>query len=396
MQRIYLDYAATTPVAPEVLQAMLPFFTERGFNPSSVHAEGRAAREALDNARERVAALLGAHRKEIIFTGSGSESDNLAVLGIARAHRSRGRHIVASAIEHHGVLHALDVLRDEGFSVILVPVTECGLVEPEAFEAALRDDTVLASIMYANNEIGVVQPIAELADIARRHRVIFHTDAVQAPEWLPLDVGRLGVDLLSLSAHKFYGPKGVGVLYVRTGLEVAPLVYGGGQEFGLRSGTENVAAIVGFSAALERAAIGRDGRSLRIGAMRDRLETGILESIDDSHVNGAGAARLPNNCSVSFVGVDSETLLARLDLEGIAVSAGSACSSGATEPSHVIAALGQESRLQTGVIRFSLGESTGEEEIERVLILLGRVIRDLRGNKVGARKARLREGVDFA
>ena len=394
-ERLYLDYAATTPVDPGVVRAMLPYFSEVAFNPSSVHAEGREARAALDDARDRVARLLGASRKEITFTGSGTEADNQAILGVARAYRDRGRHIVSSTIEHHAVLHALDVLRDEGFDVTLVGTDERGAIDPDAFANALRPDTVLATIMYANNEIGTVAPISELAAVAHARGVLFHTDAVQAPEWLPLDVRDVGVDLLTLSAHKFYGPKGVGLLYARTGIDVPALVHGGGQEFGRRSGTENVAGIVGFAAALERAAEHRAARAERVGALRDRLEAGIVERIADVRINGAGTARLPNNCNVSFGGVGSETLVARLDLEGIAVSAGSACTSGATEPSHVIAALGIDARWHEGVLRISLGEGTSAIDVERVVSALQRVVGGLRGNTVGARKARLREGVEF-
>lgn len=387
-QRIYLDYAATTPVDPDVVRAMLPYFTEGGYNPSSVHSEGRAARAALDGARDSVARSLGVGRKEITFTGSGSEADNHAIFGPARAYRERGRHIVSSTIEHHAVLHALDVLRDEGFEVTLVPVDTRGLLDTAAFEDALRGDTILASVMYANNEIGVVQPVSELAEIAHRHRVLFHTDAVQAPGWLPVNVPELGVDLLSLSAHKFYGPKGVGMLYARSDVALPAMIQGGGQEFGRRSGTENLAGIVGFAAALDRAVTERPARASRVSALRERLENGLLERIADVRINGAGAPRLPNSCNVSFAGVDSESVLMRLDLEGVAVSAGSACTSGATEPSHVIAALGIEPRWHEGVIRFSLGAATTEDEIEFVLALVTRVIAGLRGNTVGARMAR--------
>ncbi len=376
--RIYLDYAATTPLRPEALEAMLPFLSAGGFNPSSLHAEGRAARAALDDARDRVAAALGVHRREITFVGSGSEADTHALLGAARAARSRGRHVVASAIEHHAVLHALDALRDEGFEVTLVPVDERGLVDPAAFEAALRPDTVLASIMLANNEIGVVQPVARLAARARDRGAIVHTDAVQAAGWLPLRPTELGVDLLALSGHKFSGPKGTGVLYVRDGTPLGPLVHGGGQEFGRRAGTENLAGIVGLARALELAVAGQAERAVRIGTLRDRLEAGIVASVGEVRVNGAGAPRLPNNCNLSFAGIDSETLLMRLDLAGVAVSAGSACTSGALEPSHVIAALGIDPRWHRGTIRFSLGDATTPGEIDRVLALLPRITAEVR------------------
>ncbi|HEY5340450.1 MAG TPA: cysteine desulfurase family protein [Candidatus Aquilonibacter sp.] len=378
--RIYLDHAATTPVHPAVLAAMIPYFTDDGYNPSSQHVEGRRARAGLDEARDAAASALGVSRKELIFTGSGSEADNQAILGVARSNWSaRGRHVVSTAIEHHAVLHALDALAAEGFEITLLPVDERGLVDPERFARALRDDTVLASVVYANNEIGVVQPIAELAAAARRRGVLFHTDAVQAAGWLPIAPRELGVDLMALSAHKFYGPQGVGALYVREGVVVPPLIHGGGQEFGRRSGTENVAGIVGLATALERVVLGRAARAGRAAALRDRLEAGLIERIADLRVNGREAARLPNNCNVSFAGIDSETILMRLDLEGVAVSAGSACTSGALEPSHVIAALNVDPRWQQGVIRFSLGEGTSEEEVDRVLELLPRITEHLRG-----------------
>jgi cysteine desulfurase len=377
-QRIYLDNAATTPARPEVVEAMLPHFTRNGYNPSSLHAEGRAARAALDDARDRVARALGADRKEVIFTGSGSEADNLAVLGVARALRARGRHAISTVIEHHAILHPLDALRAEGWDVTLLPVSPDGLLDPQAFAAALRPDTVLASIAYANNEIGTVQPIRELATIARGAGVLLHTDAVQAAAYLPLDVADLGVDLLSISAHKFYGPKGVGALYVRAGTELEPLVVGGSQEFAKRAGTENVAGIVGMAVALEYVAAGRASIGSRVAALRDAFEAAVLERVPGTRVNGRGAPRLPNNANLSFTGVRSEHVLIRLDIEGIAVSAGSACTSGALEPSHVIAALGLPPEWMSGVIRFSLGESTTAGEIDRVLEVLPRAIEELR------------------
>ena len=376
--RVYLDYAATTPLRPEALAAMTPYFAQHGFNPSSAHAEGRRARAALDDARDSVARVLGCGRKEVVFTAGGSESDALALLGYARANRDRGRHLVSTVIEHHAVLHALDALEAEGFEVSRIGVDESGLVDPVRFAQELRADTILASVAQANNEIGPVQPIAALARVARERGVAFHTDAVQAAPWLPLDVAELGVDLLSISAHKFYGPKGVGALYVRSGVAVEPLVYGGGQEFGRRSGTENVAGIVGLAAALELATAGKAARGSRVAALRERLESRILAEIPDARVNGA--SRLPNNLNLSIAGVDSEGLLAGLDLEGIAVSAGSACASGVLEPSHVIAALGLDGRWQRGVIRISLGYDTREEDIDRAASVLCRTTRGLRGN----------------
>jgi cysteine desulfurase len=378
-ERIYLDYAATTPLGEPALAAMRDAVADSAYNPSSLHAEGRRSRALLDRTRDRVAALLGAARKEITFTASGSESDTLALFGVARTH-GNGGHIISSATEHHAVLHALDALRDEGFEITLLPVDRSGLVDVATFAAAIRPDTFLTSIMYANNEIGTVQPIAELAKVARERGVLFHSDAVQAPQWLPIVVRALGVDLLSLSAHKFYGPKGVGVLYVRDGVPIAPLVYGGGQEFGRRSGTENVYGIAGLAEALASAVQGQGERALRIGALRDRLEAGILSALDGVQFNGAGAPRLANNSNVSFLGVDSETLLMRLDLEGIAVSSGSACTSGSLEPSHVIAALEMASHWQQGVIRFSLGAQTTQAQIDRVVDCLTQIVRDLRNH----------------
>lgn len=378
MKRVYMDHAATTPVRPEVLEAMLPFFGAGGYNPSSVHAEGRAARAALDDARSRIARVLGASPKEIVFTAGGSEADNLAIAGVARAVRARGRHLVSLATEHHAVLHALDALAKEGWEVTLLPVDSSGLVDVDEFAKSLRADTVLASIAYANNEIGTIQPIARLAAIAHEHGVLLHTDAVQAPSYLPVDVRELGVDLLSLSAHKFYGPKGVGVLYVRAGTPLEPLVYGGGQEFGQRAGTENLPGVAGLARALELVETERDAERTRVEALRDRLETIVIERVPDVRVNGAPGARLPNNLNVAIRGVETDQLLARLDVDGLAVSGGSACTSGIVEPSHVIAALGLAPEWRRGVLRFSLGRSTTEEEVTRAGELLACAVGGMR------------------
>ena len=378
LDRIYLDHAATTAVRPEVVEAMLPYFGERGYNASSLHAEGRAARAALDDARDTIARLLGAKRKEIVFTGSGSEADNMALFGAAQRRKDRGRHIVSTTIEHHAVLHALDALRADGFEVTLLPVSAAGEVAPAAFAEGLRPDTILASVMYANNEIGTIAPIAELAAIARERGVLFHTDAIQAPGYLPLEVGPLGVDLLAISAHKFYGPKGVGALYVRGGVEVEPLVRGGNQEFGRRAGTENVAGIVGMARALELALTGWEVQTADIAARRDRLQAALLAGIPGLVVNGAGVPRLPNLLSVAIPGVDSEQLLVRLDLEGVAVSAGSACASGAMEISHVIEAIGLPPALAASVLRLSLGRATDDRSIAQVAELLPRLVKDMR------------------
>ncbi|MDQ2991812.1 MAG: cysteine desulfurase [Candidatus Eremiobacteraeota bacterium] len=377
MQRIYLDHAATTPVRPEVLEAMLPHFAERGYNASSLHGEGRAARAALDDARDTIARLLGAKRKEIVFTGSGSEADNMALAGVARRNRHRGLHIVSTTIEHHAVLHALDALQDDGFEITLLPVSADGEVSPAAFAAALRPDTILASVMYANNEIGTIEPIAELAAIAHERGVVFHTDAVQAPGYLPLAVGPLGVDLLSIAAHKFYGPTGVGALYVRDGVAIAPLVRGGSQEFGRRAGTENVPGIVGMARALELTLADWERDAQATAALRDRLEAALCAGIPGLRVNGARKHRLANHLSIAVPGVESEQLLVRLDLEGVAVSAGSACTSGALEISHVVEALGLPSGLAASVLRLTLGRATDRAAIDRVGALLPRLAREM-------------------
>ena len=338
-----------------------------GFNPSSPYAEGRSARAVLDRARSDVARVLGAAPREIVFTGGGSEADVLAVVGAARAARERGQHVVTSAIEHHAVLRAVEQLEADGWTVTRLPVDARGLVDPAAFAAALTPQTTVASIMLANNEIGVVQPIAQLAAIARERGVVFHTDAVAAAGWLALDAGALGVDLLSLSAHKFYGPKGVGALYVRSGTPVEPVIVGGGQEHGLRAGTEDVAGIAGFAAALTLADAERPEAAVRVGALRDRLEAALVAAIPETIVNGAGAPRVPGTTSLAFAGAPSDALLIRLDLEGIAASAGSACAAGSLEPSHVAEALGLDARYRTSVIRFSLGTRSTQDEVEFVI-----------------------------
>ena len=373
MDRIYLDNAATTVARPEVIAAMVPHLAAG--NPSSLHAEGRAAHARLDVAREDVAAILHAKPREIVFTSGGSESNNLALLGVARALRERGRHIISTAFEHHAVLHALDVLREDGFTVTLLPVGPHGVVEPDALRAAIRPDTILASIILANNEIGTIQPVPELATIARERGVLVHTDAVQAPAYLALDVDALGVDLLSIAGHKFSGPKGVGVLYVRTGTPLVPVVVGGGQESGLRAGTENLAGAVGLAEALVLAERERADTAPRVAELRDRLEAGILATIPHVVINGAGAPRLANSLNVAFADAASDLLLINLDLAGIAASSGSACAAGSLVPSHVIAALGLEPRFARGVIRFSLGRVTSGRDIERVLQTLPTVVR---------------------
>jgi len=377
-RRIYVDHAATTPARAEVVEAMLPHLGELGFNPSSVYAEGRHAKAALDEARAGVARALGARPREIVFTGGGSEANTLAIAGAARALRERRRHVVTSTIEHHAVLHAVEMLRGDGFEVTLVPVDENGRVDLGEFASALRDDTALVSLMLANNEIGTLQPIAEIAALAHARGAVVHTDAVQALGRVPLDVRTLGVDLLTLASHKFYGPKGVGMLYVRSGTPLAAIVVGGGQEAGLRAGTENVAGIVGFAKALELAVADLEPEAARLRELRDRFEAGVLGTIPGARVNAADAARLPNVSSLAFSGLDAQALLVRLDLEGVAVSLGSACAAGSSEPSHVLAALGGPEWIRRATVRFSFGRLTGRQEVNDLLAMLPGAIESVR------------------
>jgi len=356
---------------------MAPQFTDNGYNASSLHAEGRRAKAALDDARARIARQLGARAREIIFTGSGSESNNLAILGAARTLRNRGRHVVSTAIEHHAVLHAFDALREEGFEVTLLSVDSDGRVDARAFAAALRPDTVLASVGYVNNELGVVAPIEELAAIAHGRGVLFHTDAVQAPAYMPLDARELGVDLLSICAHKLSGPKGMGALYVRAGVTLAPLLYGGTQEYGVRPGTENVAGAVGMAVALDLARAESAEAGTRVRALRERFEQALL-GMGDVRINGGGAPRAPHITNAAFKGVVGEQLLIRLDVEGIAASAGSACASGVMEPSHVVAALGLEREWISAIVRFSFARTTTQPEVDSAAAIVIRSVEHLR------------------
>jgi cysteine desulfurase len=384
---IYLDHAATTPVEEHVVAAMLPFFSERFGNPSSIHRVGRAALEALDEARETVAAILGASRKEVIFTGGGSEADNLAVKGVALAQREAGKgaHVITSTIEHHAVLHAVEQLETLGFAATLLPVDSDGLVSPDDLRAAIRPDTVLVSIMYANNEIGTVQPLAELGAICHERGVLLHTDAVQAAGSLALDVDELNVDLLTLAAHKFYGPKGVGALYVRRGVSLLPLINGGGQERRRRAGTENVAGIVGMATALRLAEERRTSYVAHCTALRDRLIAGIRARIPDTYLNGHPTRRLPNNANLAFDGVEGESVLLLLDQQGIAASSGSACTSGALEASHVLLALGIPHERAIGTVRFTAGKDTTAVEIDYLLDVLPALIEQLRSVALASR-----------
>lgn len=372
--KIYLDHAATTPVAPEVVQAMLPYFTERFGNPSSVSSFGREASHALTKARESVARVLGCRPHEIVFTSCGSESDNLAVKGVAYASRSKGTHIITSSVEHEAVLHTCQYLETQGFRVTYLPVDQHGMVSPADVEAAITDETVLISIMDANNEVGTIQPIAEIGAIARRHRIPFHTDAVQAAGALDLSVDRLNVDLLALSAHKFYAPKGVGLLYVRTGTPLAPQQLGGSQERHRRAGTENVPYVVGMAAALERAEARRPEYRAHTTALRDLAIAGVLERVPDSELTGHPVERLPNNASFTFTGVESEALLMALDMQGIAASSGSACTSASMDPSHVLVAMGVPSDRIHGALRLTFGEANTQDDVTRLLDVLPGIV----------------------
>lgn len=377
---IYLDHAATTALDERVLAAMLPYFTERFGNPSSIHRAGRVALEALDDARETVAAVLGASRKEIVFTGGGSESDNLAIKGAALAQRQTGRgaHLITSAIEHHAVLHAVEYLESFGFETTVLPVGSDGLVRPDDLRGAIRPDTVLASIMYANNEIGTIQPLAELGAICRERGVLLHTDAVQAAGSLPLKVDELKVDLLTLAAHKFYGPKGVGALYIRRGTPLLPQINGGGQERRRRAGTENVAGVVGMAEALRLSEEGRESYAAHCLALRDRLIAGALDRIPHATLNGHPMRRLPNNANIAFEYIEGESILLLLDQLGIAASSGSACTSGSLEASHVLTALGVPYERAIGSVRFTVGRETTAADIAYLLDVLPPLVERLR------------------
>jgi cysteine desulfurase len=380
MDRVsYLDHAATTHVDERVVQAMLPYFHERWGNPSSVYSVGRIARRALDESRDTVAGILGCRPNEVLFTSCGSESDNLAIKGVAFARRSEGDHIVTSRVEHHAVLHTCEWLeRHFGFRVTYVDVDAGGVVDLDSYERAVGRGTVLVSVMLANNEVGAIQPIAELARIARRHGAVFHTDAVQAAGSLDVDVDKLGVDLLSLSGHKVYAPKGVGVLYVRRGTPLLPQMQGGGQERGIRAGTENVPYAVGMAEALRLAYEELETRNSDFSRRRDRLIAGILETVPGAHLTGHPVQRLPNNASFVFEDTDGEAILLNLDQHDICASSGSACTSGTLEVSHVLRALGLPADVARGSLRLTTGLHTTDEDVDRVLEVMPRVIERVR------------------
>ncbi|MBO4384569.1 MAG: cysteine desulfurase NifS [Clostridia bacterium] len=378
MRRVYMDNAATTRLIPEVLNAMLPYMTDIYGNPSSPHYFGQQAGMAVDRARGQVAKAINADAGEIIFTSGGSEADNTAIRGIAERYQKRGKHIITTAVEHHAVLHTCQLLEKQGYEVTYLPVDEYGMVTAEQVENAIRPDTVLVTVMFANNEVGTVMPIAEIGKICREKGVFFHTDAVQAVGHLPIDVKEMNIDLLSMSAHKFHGPKGVGCLYVRKGIIVPALIVGGAQEKNRRAGTENVPGIVGMGKAIELACEDLSEKSARIAKLRDRLIREIPELIPEVKLNGHPTVRLPNNVNFSIKYIEGESILLMLDLNGIAASSGSACTSGSLDPSHVLLAMGLTHEVAHGSLRMTLSDETTEEDIEYVLEVLPKVAERLR------------------
>jgi cysteine desulfurase len=378
MGRVYLDHSATTPLRPEVLAAMMPYFADQAGNASSLHMDGQRAKRALETARGTVARTLGVQPEEVYFNGGGTEGDNHALTGMAWALRDRGRHLITTAVEHHAVLHTCEWLETQGYAVTYVPVDGQGMVDVDALRGSIRPDTILISVMLANNEVGTIQPVGEITQMAAQYGITCHTDAVQAIGKMPVRVDELGVQMLSLTAHKFGGPKGVGALVVRRGTSPAPLVHGGGQERGLRPGTQNVAGIVGLAEALRLTHDELAVEAPRLAALRDLLETGLLDIVPGVQVNGHPERRLPNILNVSFAGVDGESLLMALDVKGVAVSTGAACSAGSAEPSHVLRAMGLSVERAGSSLRYSLGHMTTEEEIERALDATVEVVARLR------------------
>jgi cysteine desulfurase len=382
--RVYLDNSATTAVAPEVLEAMLPYFSEQMGNAQSVHSFGQRAKAAIEAARRQVAALVGASPNEIVFLSGGTEADNFAIRGIAMAHQKSGRHIITTSIEHPAVLATCQMLEEEGFSVTYLHPSSDGRISAEQVRSALREDTILISVMHANNETGVIQPIEEIGRLvaemraSRMQHLHFHTDAVQSVGKIPVDASKLGVDLLSISAHKFHGPKGVGALYIRKGIRLAKLLYGGHHERDRRPGTENVPGIVGFGRAAELSRLHLETRSAKMRQLRDHFERQVLSLIPGVRINGDPESRLPNISNLSFAGVDGESLMIALDLKGIAVSLGSACSSGSLEPSHVLTAMGFDRAHVRSSLRFSLSAYTTREEIDYVISALEELVPHLR------------------
>ena len=378
VRRVYLDNNATTRVDPQVLEAVLPHFLEDFGNASSIHEYGQKARASIEEARRHVARLIGTEPKEVVLTSGGTESDNTAIRGVCSFHRSRGNHIVTTTVEHPAVLRSCEQLESEGFRVTYVPVDRDGLVQMEQLREAVGDETILISVMHANNEVGTVQPVEEISTIARERSIIFHTDAVQSVGKIPLEVDRLGVDLLSLSGHKLHAPKGVGALYVRQGVVMDALLHGGSHERNRRGGTENVPGAVGLGKACELAGEGLEDFDLRVRKLRDMLEVGIVETVPDTIVNGSVSRRMPHVSNISFQGIEGEALLISLDLQGIAVSTGAACASGSLEPSHVLRAMKVSSGRVDSAIRFSLSRMTSEEDIDYALKVVPETVERMR------------------
>jgi cysteine desulfurase len=378
MQRIYLDNAATTPTHPEVVKAMLPFFSDGFGNPSSLHAYGQEAKKAIEEARTKVAELIGARSDEIIFTSGGTEADNFALKGIAFASENKGNHIITTPLEHHAVLEVCKYLKTRGFKISYLPVDKYGLVDPDDVKKAITSKTILISIMHANNEVGTIQPVEQIGDIAKQAGIHFHSDAVQTVGHIPVNVDKLKVDLLAISGHKLYGPKGVGALYVRKGTKLVPLIHGGEQEKRRRAGTENLPGIVGLGKAVELAGEELDQEAERLTRLRDKLVRGLLEKIPHLQLNGHPVRRLPNNVNIGVDFVEGESMLLSLDLEGIAVSTGSACSSASLEPSHVLLALGLPPEQAHGSLRLSLGRENTEADVDRVLEVTPAIVARLR------------------
>ncbi len=378
MREIYLDYNATTPVDPEVVKAMLPYLEKYFHNPSSLYKGSFKVRTDVESAREKVAKLINARPEEIVFTSGGSEADNMAIKGVAFSRSQKGKHIITSSIEHHAVLHTCQFLEKMGFEVTYLPVDRYGLVDPDDLKKAIRKDTILVSIMLANNEIGTIEPIKDLAQVAHEHDVLFHTDAVQAVGKIPVDVKDLGIDLLSMSAHKFYGPKGVGALYIRKGIKISPLIHGGSQEKNRRAGTENVAGIIGMGKAAEIALeeMGEEERKIR--PLRDKLEEGIVSRIPEVIVNGHPERSLYNTLNICVKYIEGESMLALLDAQGISASSGSACTSSSLEPSHVLLAIGIPHEIAHGSLRFSFGKHNTREDVDKVLEALPGIVEKLR------------------
>ena len=378
MRNVYLDYSATTPVKEEVLQEMIPYFTEKFGNPSSLYDKGLESKEAIDTARARIGALINADPKEIFFTAGGTEADNWAVFGTADKLKEKGNHIITTKVEHHAMLHSCEFLEKQGYEITYLGIGPDGRISLEELEAAITDKTILISVMMVNNEIGTVQPIKEIAQIAKAHKVLFHTDAVQALGNVPIDVKDLGVDMLSISSHKIYGPKGEGALYIRKGLRISNYLHGGAQETGRRAGTENLTGIVGFGKAAELSRINFDEHVKHCSELRNYLVDRILTEIPDTHVNGTMEARHPGNANITFKYIEGESILLMLNYLGICVSTGSACSSKSLEPSHVLSALGVPVEMIHGTVRFTVGDFTTKEDIDYVVENLKSVVEKLR------------------